>query len=141
MANLAEKPQYPLNAVGNKGQQAFVGVHKIFFQGTTGLVATSYGVPGMVATRIATGSYGLVFDPTVGLDIIPGIQAPTGAHYTVNVSDVYPTSGTAKFQIARTGGGTVPSGSTVPTLMVQPQNPVSGTIVNLMIFDSTRVAY
>lgn len=140
MANLAEKPQYPLNAVGTKGQQAFVGVHKVFFSGTTGLVATSYGVPGMVATRVSTGTYGLIYDPTVGLDIIPGVQAPTGNPYMINISEVFPTSGTAKFQIGRFGAPGA-SGSFAPTLAFQAQNPVSGTIVNLMIFDSTRVAY
>lgn len=141
MDTLADTPQFPANLGGPKGQHGFIGSNKIFFTGTTGTVATSYGIPGMVATRVATGSYNLVYPPTKGIDFYPSVQAPSGTHYTVNISDVHPTSGTAKMQIARTGGGATPSGSSTPTLMIQPQNPVSGTQINLLCFVSTRVAY
>lgn len=140
MATLADTPQFPANLGGPKGQHGFIGSNKIFFTGSTGSVATSYGLPGLVATRTATGSYNLVYPPTKGIDFYPSVQAPTGAAYSVNISDVHPTSGTAKMQIGRFGSGGS-SGSAVPSLAFQVQNPVSGTQVNLLCFVSTRVAY
>src|SRR3970040_385941 len=112
----------------------------MFFTGLTGSVATSYGLPGLVATRVSTGSYNLVFPPTVGIDFYPGVQAPSGHSYSVNISDVQATSGTAKMQIGRFGAPGS-SGNFSPSLTFQAQNPVSGTQVNLLCFVSTRVAY
>lgn len=142
MANFSQDAgQYPLNVIGPKGQKAFLGMETVFFEGTTGLVGTAYGIPGVTATRIATGSYDLIYPPTREVRIIPGLQAPTGMHYTVNISDVFPFSGKAKIQIARMGGGSVPSGSTTPTMMSQPHNPVSGTMLNLQFFVSPITPY
>lgn len=138
--NLANTPQFPGNLGGTKGQHGFIGSQKTFFTGSTGLVATSYGIPGMGATRVSTGTYNLFFPPTVGVDFYPGVQAPSGHSYSVNISDVQPTSGTAKMQIGRFGGAGS-SGNFVPSLAFVPHNPVSGTIVNLLTFVSTRVAY
>lgn len=130
-----------LNAVGPKAQNAFVGLHKVFFSGATGLVATSYGIPGVRATRIATGAYGIVYPPTKAVDIIPGVQAPSGAHYDVNISDVHPYSGTAKMQITRKEVGPIASGAALATTWIAPHNPVSGTFVNLLFFVSPVTPY
>ena len=41
MAGMSENvPQFPLNAMGQSGQQAFLGVEKVFFTGSTGLIGT-----------------------------------------------------------------------------------------------------
>jgi hypothetical protein len=133
--------QFPLRSVGPKGQNAFVGVHKVFFSGTTGLVATSYGIPGVTATRIATGAYRLNYPPTRALDIIPGIQAPSGNHYNINVSDVNSYSGTANFQVTRNNVGPIASGAAQASSYLAPHNPVSGTFANFMFFVSPITPY
>lgn len=133
--------QSPLNTVGPKGQQAFVGVHKVFFSGATGLVATSYGIPGVTATRVATGAYRLAFPTSRGVDIIPGVQAPSGAHYNINVSNVQPYSGTAEFQITRNHVGPIASGAAVASSYLAPHNPVSGTFANLLFYVSPITPY
>lgn len=140
MANFSEAGQFPLNVIGPKGQKAFVGMDTVFFEGTTGLVGTAYGIPGVGATRIATGAYEIFFPPTREVRIIPGLQAPSGQQYNVNISDVFPFSGKAKMQISRTGGAGS-SGNFVPSLSVVPHNPVSGTMVNLLFFVSPITPY
>lgn len=128
--------QYPLNGVGNKAEAAFIGVEKIFFTGLTGNVGTAYGIPDVTVTRAGTGVYNVNYPRSVGVDIIPGIQAPTGQAYDITITDNQPTSGTAQFQITRnmvvqgSGAGSSFSGTVVNYA------PGSGTIANLMFFVS-----
>lgn len=125
----------PLRVVGPDRQHAFVGMGHVSFKGSTGLVGTAFGVPGLVCSRVATGSYYLRFDRNLkDVTIIPGIQAPTGSHYNINVSEVNGYSGHANMQITRYVS--VPSGMTVATTKLQPCNPVSGTMANLLFFMS-----
>src|SRR3954470_9995135 len=70
--------QFPLNSIGPKGQHAFVGVERMFFQGATGLVSTLFGIPGLTATRVSTGTYRIQHPPAVSVDVIPGMQSPSG---------------------------------------------------------------
>ncbi len=143
---LPEQAQFPLNAVGPKGQHAFVGVAKMFFNGATGLVSgptsagTFFGIPGISATRRATGIYPIKFPAVRALDIIPGVQAPTGQPYVVNISSLNPTSGTAIVEVTRMEARTVTTGSS-PSMYAAPQNPASGTYVNLFFFASPVAAY
>lgn len=128
---------HPLRAVGPDRQHAFIGMGHVLFKGSTGLVGTAFGVPGLVCSRIATGSYYLQFNKNVkDVTILPGIQAPTGSHYNINVSEVNGYSGQANMQITK--HVSVPSGMTVATTKLQPCNPVSGTMANLLFFMSPR---
>ncbi len=122
-----------------KGQSAFVGLTKTFFTGVTGLVATTYGAPGVVATRVSTGLYNLVFPPAPSVDIIPGIQGPTGTQYAVNIQNVNPGSGTA--QVAVNWFQPVPSAAGTPSLRIAPYNPASGTVLNLLWFVAPVTPY
>jgi hypothetical protein len=143
---LPEQAQFPLNMVGPKGQHAFIGSAKMFFNGATGLVSgptsagTFYGIPGISATRRATGVYPIKFPAVKELTIIPGVQAPTGQPYQVNISQINPTSGTAIIEVTRMEARTVPTGS-VASMYAAPHNPVSGTVVNLMFIASPVAAY
>ena len=126
--------QYPLNAVGQKGQHAFVGVEKVFFRGTTGLVGTAYGIPGVTVSRTATGSYTVNYDPVHEIDIIPNLIVPTGQDAQLKFVEVNPTSGTAKFQITRPS----PTGISGAPLLY---NPPSGTIASLLIFGAPIIKF
>lgn len=133
MAEMQHNELFPLRVVGPDSPHAFIGMGHVAFYGTTGLVGTAFGVPGLVCSRVATGSYYLQFDKnTKDVTILPGIQAPTGSHYNINVSEVNGYSGQANMQITRYVS--VPSGMTVATTKLQPCNPTSGTIANLMFF-------
>lgn len=125
--------QYPANAVNPGG---FYGVHKLFFVGTTGLIGSGYGIPGVSATRISTGIYRVKHPPSRGLDIIPGLAVPSGApHYTAtqNTEQTNSISGTTEFHIRAPGGGA--SGLIQASGMgAVLQNPVSGTVLRLGFF-------
>ena len=130
MPSFGESPQFPLNAVGPKGQHAFIGVENLFFTGSTGLVGTMYGIPGVTATRVGTGVYRLAYPVARGVDIIAGIRAPSGMAYQVNVNQLNPSSGTAEIVVSK--GGPVPTG--VASGFVQPINPVAGAQASLLFF-------
>jgi hypothetical protein len=140
-----EQQQFPLNAVGPKGQHAFVGMAKMFFNGATGLVSgptsagTFFGIPGISATRRATGIYPIAFPKARSVDIIAGVQAPTGQPYSVNVSQVNAASGTAIVEVSRMAVGNAATGA--PSLFAALHNPVSGTYVNLLFFVAPITPY
>jgi len=138
--NFADEEQFgPLNVVGPKGQHAFMGLETIFFEGSTGLVGTAYGIPGVTATRTSTGCYRINYGSApqlsgaMGVIINPIINAPSGASYQVNVSDVNSVTGVANIQIGRTGAGHL---SHITTQTFQVHNPVSGTKLHLQFFVS-----
>lgn len=143
---LPDQPQFPLNVVGPRGQHAFVGMAKMFFNGATGLVSgptsagTFYGIPGISATRRATGVYPIKFPPARNLEIIPGVQAPTGNGLMVNISELNAVSGTAILQLTRMAAQTTPTGSS-PSLFQQHVNPSSGTYVNMLWFCAPITPY
>lgn len=143
VAQFAHKAQFPLNTVGPKGQHAFCGVGKVFFTGTTGLVGTAYGIPGLTATRLSTGAYKVQFPASKSVDIIPGVQAPTGVHYDVQVGNVQPYSGTAELHISQRFNtiNSQSTGTSQPTGLLRPQNPASGTCVNLLFFVAPITPY
>ena len=134
--NFASKGQYPLNAVGPKGQNAFVGSAQMFFTGSTGLIATFFGVPGVSATRVRTGIYNLQYPLTKEVSIYPALQGPTGAAYNLNIVNVQPFSGTAELHVSQVIAPQIASGSNNPSATVQLQNPISGTRANLLFFVS-----
>ncbi len=132
--------QHPANIVAPNG---FVGTHKLFFTGATGLVGSGYGMGRLVtATRVSTGIYRVQHPPIKGLDIFAGIAMPSGApSYKVDqITDgLGPTggtnslSGTTEFHIKQPGGGA--SGSVAPSgAGYVLANPVSGTILRLSFF-------
>lgn len=131
--------QNPANIVAPNG---FVGTHKLFFTGATGLIGTGYGTPGFSATRVSTGIYRVKHPPIKELNFFPGIVTPSGApayHVTQITDGAVATGGTnslsgiTEFHIRQPGGGAsgsaVPSGSTYVLA-----NPVSGTILRLAWF-------
>ena len=126
---------YPLNALGPSGQMAGVGMLKVLFSGTgaAGSIATMYGIPGFKATQIATGSYQFTHPTTTHIDVIPGIECPTGTFYNVNITagKKGSVSGTFQMQIISPGTG-AGGGSYTPQLV----NPATGTVVKLMVFNS-----
>lgn len=131
--------QNPANIVAPNG---FVGTHKLFFTGSTGLVASGYGTPGFSATRVSTGIYRVKHPPIKGLEMFAGIAMPSGApSYKVDqITDgLGPTGGTnslsgiTEFHIKQPGGGA--SGSAAPSGATYVlANPVSGTILRLAFF-------
>ena len=128
----AEGSQFPLNAIGTRGEGAFLGIERMFFQGQTGLVSTMYGIPGVSATRTATGVYTIQHPSIVAADIIPGVQAPSGMYFQVNVSSHNAGSGTAVLQFFQEAQGP----SMVASGFGQLMNPPTGTQVKLLFFCS-----
>lgn len=142
--NFPEQPQFPLNTVGPKGQQAFVGVHKLFFTGLTGAVATAtspgaagigpgqFGIPGILATRVATGVYDVFHPKSKSLDVIPSLDCPTGTQARINIQRPQDgRSGVFRFLVTRdpiTGSAVI--GTNAPVAF----NPVTGTVANLLFF-------
>jgi hypothetical protein len=129
MADLAANSQFPLNAIGQSGQNAFVGVQRVFFTGSTGLIGTMYGVPGVTATRVSTGVYRFRHDPTVNIDILAGVEGPTGTFYAVNIPAERKNSnntGTFDVHMAKIADGIATGLS----------NPATGTALKLMFFCS-----
>ena len=126
---------YPLNALGPPGQMAGLGVVKVLFSGTgaAGSIATMGGIPGFKATQIATGTYQFTHPSTVHIDVIPGIECPTGTFYNVNVTAGKKGSVSGSFQVQILTAGTGPGGpSNTPQLV----NPATGTVLKLMVFNS-----
>lgn len=130
--------QHPGNIVAPNG---FVGTHKFFFTGATGLVGTGYGTPGFSATRVSTGIYRVKHPPVKELTFLAGIVSPSGSpdYIVKQVTDgLGPTggsnslSGIAEFHIKAPAGGA--SGSASPSGGFALQNPVSGTILKLAFF-------
>lgn len=125
--------QHPANIVAPNG---WVGSHKLFFVGATGLIGSGYGIPGVTATRISTGIYRIQHPPIKQFDFIPGIAAPSGAPaYQVQQATerTNSLSGTVEFHIRQPGGGA--SGTASPSGAGYVLcNPVSGTILKLAGF-------
>lgn len=131
MPSLGDSAQFPLNVVGNRGQGAFLGLERMFFQGQTGLVSTMYGIPGVSATRLSTGTYQIVHPSIVAADIIPGVQAPSGMYFQANISSHNSRSGVAILQFFQEAAP-----SFVSSGFGQPINPPTGTQVKLLFFCS-----
>lgn len=131
MPSFAESAQFPLNAVGMRGEGAFLGMERMFFQGQTGLVSTMYGIPGVSATRTATGVYQIAHPPCVAADIIPSVQAPSGLFFQCNVESSNSRSGIATIKFFQEAAATNAS-SGYGTAM----NPPTGTQVKLLFFVS-----
>lgn len=120
MPQLAEYLQFPLNSVGPKGEHAFLGIHRTFFQGSTGLVSTNYGVPGVTATRLSTGTYRYVLPKARAVYINPSIAGTSGTYYQANVvNNTSGISGICDVQISK--GGVA-------------QTPATGTVMDLWFF-------
>lgn len=134
MPGLGENYQEALNSMGLHGQNAAIGIHKVFFTGTTGLIGTHYGVAGVSATRVSTGLYTFRHPSTVHVDILTQIEAPTGCAYNVNVVRDTKNSQSGIFQVQIMGNATS-IGTGVPSGMI-PYAPQSGTALKLMFFVS-----
>lgn len=137
MAGMSENvPQFPLNAAGQSGQQAFLGVEKVFFTGSTGLIGTMYGIPGFSATRVSTGLYTFVHDKIKHIDVIAGLECPTGTYLDVMVPSATKGSPSGTFQIQTYMRQAAGFGTGVPSIYLQNQNPATGTVLKLMVYAS-----
>lgn len=123
--------QFPLNAIGTRGEGAFLGLERMFFQGQTGLVSTMYGIPGVTATRIATGIYNIRHPSIVAADIIPGVEAPSGMYFQANVVNHNAQSGTADIHFFNEAQPSILNSG-----YGQYINPPTGTQVKLLFFCS-----
>jgi hypothetical protein len=90
-----------------------------------------YGVPGVSATRLSTGVYQIAHPPSVGADIIPAVQAPSGMFFQANITKHTAKSGIAELHFFQEAANTgAPSG------FGQFINPPTGTQVKLLFFVS-----
>jgi len=126
--------QHPANIVAPNG---FVGTHKLFFVGATGLIGSGYGTGNLItATRISTGIYRVQHPPVKQLEFFVGIAAPSGApayHVQQATERSNSLSGTTEFHIRQPGGGASGTASPSGGAFVL-ANPVSGTILRLSYF-------
>lgn len=137
MGNLADHAQFPLNAVGPSGQHAFLGVHRVFFTGSTGLIGTMYGVPGITATRVATGVYRFKHDVCRNIDIIPGVEGPTGTAYQINIPVASKGDGSSgAFDVHLMQTKNYGFGTGIASGALEPQNPATGTALKLLMYGS-----
>lgn len=136
MPSFAENAQFPLNAVGTRGEGAFLGLERMFFQGQTGLVSTMYGIPGVSATRLSTGTYQIAHPPAIAADIIPSVQAPSGMYFQANITQHNSVSGIAQLQFFQEATPTL-SASGFGRLLDAP----TGTQVKLLFFVSPYSAF
>lgn len=137
MAELAANSQFPIRAVGKSGQSAFVGVQRVFFEGTTGLIGTMYGIPGVTATRVSTGIYRFKHDPCLNIDIIPGVEGPTGTQYHVNIPRASKGDGhSGSFDVHLTLQKNYGFATGIPSAAIELQNPSTGTALKLLWFCS-----
>lgn len=139
--HLSQTDQFPLNVIGPKGPHAFVGSHQAFFSGTTGLVATSYGIPGVTIGRLRTGVYGIVHPPIEHAQIWPDIKVPSGQAYDLAIRGMSgrpynAKSGYAEIAITRGEQAAVVTG-TNPSTIVAHQNPPTGAVLDLFWYAST----
>jgi hypothetical protein len=136
MPSFGDNAQFPLNAVGTRGEGAFLGMERMFFQGQTGLISTMYGIVGVSATRLSTGTYQLRHPPCVAADILPTVQAPSGMYFQTNVAQHNANSGVAILQFFQEANPTIIS-SGYGQLMDAP----TGTQVKLLFFVSPYSAF
>jgi len=140
LGNFEEKKQYDnLNTVGPDSIGSFRGRHNFYLSGATGLVATQFGLGGMVTVaRLATGIYGVTFPKVKDVDIQANIHCPTGVAYTTTVRGVsgavqiVGNSGVAEigiYQPKQSIAGT--TGVASPTGYNEPVNAQTGTYVSL----------
>jgi hypothetical protein len=138
--NFADPPEYPF---ASKSPDAAFGRTRTLFSGATGLVGTTYGVPGIVATRRHTGTYRFLHPPSKDLTVVSAnVQGPTGTYYHANV--VEPQVGMSgyfdvnlyRMQNAPVGTG-IPQGSAA----LIPQNPATGTVLVLSYFNVPKTTY
>ncbi len=132
--------QFPVNRMGLGAPNSFFGTHRVFFEGTTGLVGSSYGLPGVTVGRLRTGIYGIRF-PTDwrSVSILPGLQVPTGFDYDAKIAGMSGVgilvgqSGGAELHISRAINAPVIT-TTNPSTYVQAHDPVTGTMAELHFF-------
>ncbi len=133
---LAEKEQGPLNWVGPDGQHSFRGRHQAFFQGTTGLIATQWGLHGVSIGRLRTGVYGIAFPRIKDVDIIANVHSPSGTHYQTKITgisgavQVVGMSGLAELHVSRTEVAQTVQTGLLASGLLSPHNPVSGTYIS-----------
>ena len=121
--------QFPLNMVGPRGEGAFLGLERMFFQGQTGLISTMYGIPNTTATRTSTGTYAIQHPSCREVDIIPNVQAPSGMFFQANIVTNNAKTGTAVMQFFQEAlNSSVSSG--FGTLI----DPPTGTQVKLQFY-------
>lgn len=139
--NAPEMPLGPLRTPEPKGQGAFLGIERVFFTGPTGLIGTAYGVPGITVTRTGTGAYNVTYKKAHEVNILPGVQVPSGFSYGINMVGNNPSSGTAQFNITSPGVSIGSAATAYLTMTTRQANPTSGTIADLWIYVAPITRY
>jgi hypothetical protein len=138
-ANLDAYPAEALNP------SVRLGAATIRFTGATGLVGTAFGIPGITATRMATGHYRVAFprSPARSMKfqatpVSPtGYQGPTGVGFNVQLANRSAPSGT--IDIFTTRGH--PSGAAINLTSGIPMNPPDLSEVDLLVFTTPITRY
>jgi hypothetical protein len=139
--HLSELDQSPARLIGVKAPDGILGSNQTFFQGATGLVATSFGIAGVTIGRLRTGVYGVKHPPIEHLQIWPSLQTPSGLGYNVAIKGLSGSaradgvSGYFEVHITQQQGAPVVT-TTNPSLIVMHQNPPTGTVLDLLWYGS-----
>lgn len=131
---------YPL--AGTFQPHARVGAATVRFDGATGLVATVFGIPGISATRLATGHYRVAFPrsparsikcqatPVHNIGTAYQGQGPTGIGFSVQLANRSAPSGTIEMILTRGQ----PSAPATNLALGVPVNPPALSEVDLLLF-------
>lgn len=127
--------QFPLQtvgsvAVGGSALPVSRGQHELLLGGSTGIVATQYGLHnhGVTVGRLGTGIYSIRFPDTAHVRIDPSITVPTGFNANVSVGGI---SGQGRI-VGATGQAFLYITQSVGQTGVQlPCAPATGTVVTL----------
>lgn len=147
--NLPGGDAHPVHAAGAKGVNQRIGTARIVM-GASGLVATTFGYPGLGATRLQKGLYDLRFPQAQQTEIFAQIHTPSGGtagmsglDYKVAIGGQYGrptyyqhgehTSGIAQLYVKAVNA----NGSGLST----PSEPEEGAVVSLLIMQSPSNAY
>jgi hypothetical protein len=134
-AKFDQAGSYPLQtagtvAVGGSALPVIRGQHEVLLGGSTGIVATQFGLHnhGVTVGRLGTGIYGIAFPNMAHVRINPSVAVPTGFKCDVSVGGItgqgriVGATGFAMLHISQ------PVGSTGVLL---PCAPATGTVVTL----------
>lgn len=128
--NLGQVKQWPLKAGDDPGVNAVMAFGRVVVSGSTGLVATAYGVRGLTASRTSTGIYQLNFPISKGTHILPSQEAPSGFHYALGIVAKNSSSGMAELHVGAHSNGTLSH-----------RNPATGTAFILQFSFHPRVTF
>jgi len=151
---MADKPRVLTNEMvfpwdGTMQPRARWAAATVRFYGATGLVGTAFGIPGMSATRVATGHYRVhmprapnlsqkfSFTPMAAIPTAYQGQGPTGIGFGVVGANRAPASGTVDFFTTRGH----PTATDTRLTQGIPVNPDAGSEVDVFVFTTPYTQY